>query len=168
MRPGILGGFCKSEGGKYEVKSLWLFRMEVVLSVNFVVLLLSKEVLLRWEEPVSIVLLLSATQGEERPPVLAREEVNKRELEVESSSSWLLFLVPFQAMTGGPIVEGVSPLKSTGILGTNLYGEMLNGQFSRTRRYTRCTKVRLPEGSDASPEIVFSQNIYVLIEQTMA
>ena len=42
--------------------------MEVVLSeVNFVVLLLSKEVLLLGEEPVFSVLLSSATQGE-RPP----------------------------------------------------------------------------------------------------
>ena len=66
---------------------------------KFVVLFLSEEVkavggkfivvLLRREEPVFSVLLLSATQGEERPPVLAREEVNKREWEVESSSSWL-------------------------------------------------------------------------------
>ena len=55
--------------------------IEVILSkeVNFVVLLLSKEVLLLGEEPVFSVLLLSLTQGEERPPVLSREEVNKRE-----------------------------------------------------------------------------------------
>ena len=49
--------------------------MEVVLSVNFVVLLLSK-VLLLGEDPVFSVLLSSATQGEERPPVLLRKEVN--------------------------------------------------------------------------------------------
>ena len=54
--------------------------MEVVLSeVNFVGLLLSKEVLLLGEEPVFSVLLSSATLGEERLSVLAREEVNERE-----------------------------------------------------------------------------------------
>ena len=62
-------------------------------------------------------------------------------------------------MTEGPVVEGVSPLKSTGILGTNLYGVMLKGQFSRTRRYTRCTRVRLLDGPDTSPEIVVEQEV---------
>ena len=70
-----------TEGGNLfvgEVKVVVVFlSMEVVLSeVNFVVLLLSKEVLLLGEEPVFSVLLSSAT---ERPPVLSREEVNKRE-----------------------------------------------------------------------------------------
>ena len=73
-----------TEGGKLyeEVKVVVVFlSMEVILSkeVNFVVLLLSKEVLLLGEEPVFSVLLSSATQGEERPPVLLREEVNERE-----------------------------------------------------------------------------------------
>ena len=54
--------------------------MGVILSkeVNFVVLL-SREVLLLGEEAVFSVLLSSATLGEERPPVLSREEVNERE-----------------------------------------------------------------------------------------
>ena len=55
---------------------------------KFVVLLLSGEVkavggimLSGGEEPLFSVLLLSAIQEEERPPVLSREEVNKREWE---------------------------------------------------------------------------------------
>ena len=70
---------ASTEGGNLfvgEVKVVVVFlSMEVVLSeVNFVVLLLSKEVLLLAEE--FSVLLSSAG---ERPPVLSREEVNKRE-----------------------------------------------------------------------------------------
>ena len=75
---------ASTEGGNLfvgEVKVVAVFlSMEVVLSeVNFVVLLLSKEVLLLGEEPVFSVLLSSATQGREWPNVLEREEVNKRE-----------------------------------------------------------------------------------------
>ena len=66
-----LEGCRKSEG---KVKSWWLFRMEICLSV----LLFSGEVLLLGEEPVFSVLLSSATPGK-RPPVLSREEINERE-----------------------------------------------------------------------------------------
>ena len=61
----------KAVGGKFVV----LFLSEEVKAVGgkFIV------VLSRGEELVVSVLLLSATQGEERPPVLPREEVNERE-----------------------------------------------------------------------------------------
>ena len=51
--------------------------MRISLVVSFVVLL--SKVLLLDEEAVFSVLLSSATLGEERPPVLSREEVNERE-----------------------------------------------------------------------------------------
>ena len=125
--------------------------MEVILSeVNVVVLLLSKEVLWLTGE---CVLLSSATLGK-RPPVLSREEVNKREWEVGSSSSGL-FLVSFQALTGGPIVEGgVLPLRSTGILGTNLYGEILNGQSVGQVHTQDVRMIRLPDRQNDGPRIV--------------
>ena len=104
MSVGLPDGFLSEEVKEFKA-----------VGGNFIVVLISR----------GEVLLSSAT---ERPPVLSREEVNKRELEVGSSSSGL-FLVSFQALTGGPIVEGgVLPLRSMGILGTNLYGEILNGQ----------------------------------------
>ena len=48
-------------------------------------------------------------------------------------------------MTGGPIVGGVLTLRSTGILGTNLYGEILNGQSVRQEGTQDVQKVRLPD-----------------------
>ena len=61
------------------------------------------------------VLFSSVMQGEERPPVLSRDEANKREWEevgLGALSSWLL--VPFHAMMEGSIgVEDVLPLRST-------------------------------------------------------
>ena len=110
-----------SEGVKVVVLFLSEERKEEakVVDGNFIVVLLLRE------EPVFSILLLSAG---ERPPVLSREEVNKREWEVGSLSSWL-FLVSFQAMMGGPIVREVSPVKSTGSLGTNLYGKISNNNL---------------------------------------
>ena len=102
---GLWDGEVKAVGGKFVV----LFLSEEVKAVGgkFIVLLSGGE------EPLFSVLLSSAIQGEERPLVLAREEVNKREWEevgLGALSSWLL--VPFHAMMGSIGVEGVLPLRS--------------------------------------------------------
>ena len=69
---GVLwNGEVKAVGGKFVV--LFLSKEVKAAGAKFIV------VLSRGEEPVFSVLLLPPTQGEERPPVLAREEVNERE-----------------------------------------------------------------------------------------
>ena len=72
---------ASTEGGKLyeEVKAVMLFLSEEIFlseEVNFVVLYKEE---LRKEESVFSVFLSSATQEEEWPPVLAKEEVNERE-----------------------------------------------------------------------------------------
>ena len=103
---GLWDGEVQVVGGKFVVLFLSLSEEIKVVGGKFIVLLSGGE------KSLFSVLLSSAMQGEEHPPVLAREEVNERKWGVRSSSSWLLVLVPFQVMMEGSIGDRVLPFRT--------------------------------------------------------